>query len=381
MPRAFLVRKQKEYGFLHVNHMRRAQHERVEGTFIEHAIPEALLEMEKLRTDEVKHFDETVVQSRNSNDSELRSITESSSLEYSAFKAVTEKSPRGHSAFQNGQLMMLSSHCNYFDRIGHHTVDGHLTANSCTFYQDRLLAQGKMNTSVCPASYNNCYHCKAFYSSFDLRQREWSYIKFSNCISKNPYMFKYATHAPATNDLPHGSPFGPHVGSNKDRDFQSINRGFITQLSDTIELINGGYGFKNPLLAPNLEKDNAVREFVHCCKMCGQRFEGHRQLQRHLKSHSAVKRYLCIFCGKGFNDTFDLKRHTRTHTGVRPYTCEMCQKAFTQRCSLESHCRKIHDVEYHYGYKERRQKIHVCELCGHVTQDVNAHFRHINDSH
>ena len=51
------------------------------------------------------------------------------------------------------------------------------------------------------------------------------------------------------------------------------------------------------------------------CKICGKCFEFPKLLQRHLKSHSDVKRYLCTFCGKGFNDTFDLKRHTRTHTG------------------------------------------------------------------
>jgi uncharacterized Zn-finger protein len=44
-----------------------------------------------------------------------------------------------------------------------------------------------------------------------------------------------------------------------------------------------------------------------------------RLLNRHLKNHSQLKRYLCTFCGKGFNDTFDLKRHTRTHTGFLFY--------------------------------------------------------------
>ena len=59
----------------------------------------------------------------------------------------------------------------------------------------------------------------------------------------------------------------------------------------------------------------------------------------------------------------------------------MCDKAFTQRCSLESHCRKIHSVEYKFAYKERREKVYVCEECGHVTHDPEEHFVHIKDSH
>lgn len=51
------------------------------------------------------------------------------------------------------------------------------------------------------------------------------------------------------------------------------------------------------------------------CNICGKKFNLARLLNRHLKCHSDIKRYLCTFCGKGFNDTFDLKRHTRTHTG------------------------------------------------------------------
>lgn len=54
-------------------------------------------------------------------------------------------------------------------------------------------------------------------------------------------------------------------------------------------------------------------EFV--CGLCMKTFKLQRLLNRHLKNHSQLKRYLCTFCGKGFNDTFDLKRHTRTHTG------------------------------------------------------------------
>ncbi len=60
---------------------------------------------------------------------------------------------------------------------------------------------------------------------------------------------------------------------------------------------------------------NHGAEFV--CGLCMKTFKLQRLLNRHLKNHSQLKRYLCTFCGKGFNDTFDLKRHTRTHTGLR----------------------------------------------------------------
>ncbi|XP_029932114.1 putative transcription factor Ovo-like 1a [Myripristis murdjan] len=119
------------------------------------------------------------------------------------------------------------------------------------------------------------------------------------------------------------------------------------------------------------------------CQVCQKTFQYQRMLNRHVKCHNETKRHLCDFCGKGFNDTFDLKRHVRTHTGVRPYKCELCDKAFTQRCSLESHMKKIHGITQKYAYKERRNKLYVCEECGHTagTQDdlmIHLHSLHPN---
>uniref|UniRef100_UPI0037E72E03 putative transcription factor Ovo-like 1a n=1 Tax=Semicossyphus pulcher TaxID=241346 RepID=UPI0037E72E03 len=121
------------------------------------------------------------------------------------------------------------------------------------------------------------------------------------------------------------------------------------------------------------------------CQICQKTFQYQRMLNRHIKCHNETKRHLCSFCGKGFNDTFDLKRHVRTHTGVRPYKCTLCDKAFTQRCSLESHMKKIHNFTLKYAYKERRNKLYVCEECGHTagTQDellIHLHLLH-PDSH
>jgi ovo-like protein len=112
-----------------------------------------------------------------------------------------------------------------------------------------------------------------------------------------------------------------------------------------VEFVNGGHGIKNPLASHSPEritsdeKSNSncgdsssdsggdkpiVTSSEHrsngsgklACRICGKAFNLQRLLNRHLKCHSDVKRYLCTFCGKGFNDTFDLKRHTRTHTGT-----------------------------------------------------------------
>ncbi|KAI9524335.1 hypothetical protein NQZ68_018018 [Dissostichus eleginoides] len=119
----------------------------------------------------------------------------------------------------------------------------------------------------------------------------------------------------------------------------------------------------------------------YMCQICEKTFQYQRMLNRHLKCHNDTKRHLCNFCGKGFNDTFDLKRHVRTHTGVRPYKCTLCEKAFTQRCSLESHMKKIHSVAQKYAYKERRNKLYVCEECGLTSGSQDELVIHLNSLH
>lgn len=96
-----------------------------------------------------------------------------------------------------------------------------------------------------------------------------------------------------------------------------------------LEFVNGGHGIKNPLAnqenvrtgsrtdekskVASITTEDGQTNFA--CRVCNKTFALQRLLNRHMKCHSDVKRYLCTFCGKGFNDTFDLKRHTRTHTG------------------------------------------------------------------
>jgi len=67
--------------------------------------------------------------------------------------------------------------------------------------------------------------------------------------------------------------------------------------------------------------------------------------------------------------------------GVRPYQCNECCKAFTQRCSLESHCRKVHGREFNFAHKQRRDKVYVCEECGHTTGRPELHYTHLKTQH
>ncbi|XP_030834432.1 transcription factor Ovo-like 2 [Strongylocentrotus purpuratus] len=118
------------------------------------------------------------------------------------------------------------------------------------------------------------------------------------------------------------------------------------------------------------------------CSQCLSIFPTERAYTKHMTTdHSQTKPHICGFCGKGFHDKFDLKRHYRTHTGVGPYKCSQCSRSFTQRCSLETHVNKVHEMPLAFTFKERREKIYVCEDCGHSVKDAFEHYLHMWVAH
>ena len=157
--------------------------------------------------------------------------------------------------------------------------------------------------------------------------------------SKTPFTIEYLTSEHSHQKRPPRLPLQTSLENRYYPLKKSIN---------TLEVVNGGHGIKNPLFdcatealqiqygmtddhhhLLSLSLSLSSISFYHLanssdqgeefhCGLCSKTFKLQRLLNRHLKNHSQLKRYLCTFCGKGFNDTFDLKRHTRTHTGSHP---------------------------------------------------------------
>ncbi|KAI0161442.1 hypothetical protein GGR57DRAFT_358095 [Xylariaceae sp. FL1272] len=60
-------------------------------------------------------------------------------------------------------------------------------------------------------------------------------------------------------------------------------------------------------------------------------------------SSSTLQQRLCSHCGRSFKRSEHLERHVRTHTKEKPYICE-CGSAFSRRDLLTRHQRISHDT-------------------------------------
>ena len=54
---------------------------------------------------------------------------------------------------------------------------------------------------------------------------------------------------------------------------------------------------------------------------------------------------VCTYCNKLFRDKSDLNRHIRTHTGEKPFVCPKCYAAFTRQDSLRKHVSVKHGID------------------------------------
>ncbi|KAJ0173182.1 hypothetical protein K1T71_011358 [Dendrolimus kikuchii] len=78
----------------------------------------------------------------------------------------------------------------------------------------------------------------------------------------------------------------------------------------------------------------------HACGLCDKSYKAAWLLKSHMeRDHEGIAQYKCQQkdCDKKFYKKSDLDKHERSHTGVRPYVCEACARRFGQSSHLKRH--------------------------------------------
>ncbi|XP_061819582.2 uncharacterized protein [Nerophis lumbriciformis] len=115
-------------------------------------------------------------------------------------------------------------------------------------------------------------------------------------------------------------------------------------------------------------EEDSKAEATHLkCSLCDKTFGKKVNLKRHVRIHTAEKRFMCSFCGKRFYHKGHFETHMRTHTGEKPFSCSVCGKSFSQKITLIAHART------HTG-----EKPFSCSMCGQrftYSTNLTAHIR------
>ncbi|XP_073948487.1 uncharacterized protein [Choristoneura fumiferana] len=109
---------------------------------------------------------------------------------------------------------------------------------------------------------------------------------------------------------------------------------FTKKADPHVELLEKKVKLEN--ISAKIKTDNdESTEYI--CGVCSKSFETYKKFYLHQRLHN--KTLLCPLhpCGKKFATKGDLEKHVRTHTGEKPYVCGFCKKGFAQRVSLRYH--------------------------------------------
>ena len=100
------------------------------------------------------------------------------------------------------------------------------------------------------------------------------------------------------------------------------------------------FTYRNQLQC-HIRTKHAGRRYV--CTQCKCTFAWKNGLNEHVKfKHQKLARYWCETCGKGYAHRSNYYDHLATHTGAKRNVCPVCQKEFTFKHNLKVHVLRLH---------------------------------------
>jgi uncharacterized Zn-finger protein len=92
-------------------------------------------------------------------------------------------------------------------------------------------------------------------------------------------------------------------------------------------------------------KNENYKEFKCIFKECQKKFLLKWHLERHLKTHCYIKRFICNLdnCSKEYKSKENMVLHIKNiHLLCKPYNCSFCSNTFSHRNGKTYHERKVH---------------------------------------